>query len=125
MKKVVFLLAILVVVTGAVFAQSAEGIIAVIPPASYIKSDDSAVWTFAPSGISIVDARGEPGSIATRDMRDLTAVSESGSVGFTFAYDTDKNKRTYRLIVNPMTGVVTITIVLNGKPLAPATLTKR
>ena len=125
MKKVVFLLVIFVAVTGAMFAQSAESIMAVVPAADYTKSDDKAVWTFAASGITIRDRSGSI-TISVREMRDLSTVVEpNGSSGFTFAYDTSENKRTYRVIMNPRDGVVTITIVKNGEAFAPATLTKR
>jgi len=123
MKKVVFLLVILLAVTGAMFAQSAEGIFAAIPSASYTKSDDNATWTFAATGLTIRDANGSI-SIPIREMRNLAAASEGANPGISFAYDTEENKRTYRIIANPMTGAVTITIVKNGVTLPQARLTK-
>ena len=122
MKKVVFLLVILLAVTGAMFAQSAESILGAIPAASYTKSDDKATWTFAATGITIRDSGGSI-TIPARDLKDLAPLSGS-TPGISFAYDTAVNKRTYRLVVNPMTGVVTISIVLNGKALPDATLSR-
>ena len=125
MKKVVFLLVILLAVTGAMFAQSAEGIFASIPAADYTKSDDKAIWTFSTTGLKIVNSEGRR-DIPIRDMKNLAAVMDpNGSTGFTFAYDTEVNQRSYRIMFNPRDAVVTITITLNGKTLDPATLTKR
>jgi len=123
MKKVVFLLVIFMAVTGAMFAQSAEGIFAAIPAAAYTKSDDNAVWTFAATGLTIRNSEGSI-TIPVRDMRDLAAASEGANPGFTFAYDTAENKRTYRATVNGRTGDVTLTITKNGTPLPAATLKK-
>jgi len=124
MKKVVFLLVIFMAVTGAMFAQSAEGIFGAIPAAAYTKSDDNAVWTFAATGLTIRDSGGSI-TIPVRDMKDLAAVTERGSPGCSFAYDTAENKRTYRILVNPVDGVVTLNIVKNGAPMPAATLKKR
>jgi len=124
MKKVVFLLVILMAVTGAMFAQSAESIFANIPAAAYTKSDDNAVWTFAATGLTIRDNSGSI-TIPVRDMRDLAVVTERGGAGCSFAYDTLENKRTYKIVVNPMTGAVALNIVKNGAALPEATLTKR
>jgi len=123
MKKVVFLLVIFMAVTSAMFAQSAESIFAAIPAASYTKSDDGSTWTFAATGLTIRDVNGSF-TIPIRDMRDLAAAMDGASPGFTFAYDTEENRRTYRAIVNLMSGAVTLTIVKNGVTLPAATLRK-
>jgi len=124
MKKVVFLLVIFVAVTGAMFAQSAESIFAAIPSASYTKSDDNAVWTFAATGLTIRNSEGSI-TIPVRDMRDLAAISEGGAPGCVFAFDTAENKRTYRIVSNPLSGEVTITLTKNGVTLPTAKLVKR
>ena len=121
MKKVVFLLVILLAVTGAMFAQSQASILAAIPAAAYTKSDDNATWTFGATGISIRDANGSI-TIPIGDMRNLAAVTDGGAAGF--AFDTEENKRTYRIIFNGMTSDVRITIVKNGETLPVATLRK-
>jgi len=123
MKKVVFLLVIFLAVTGAMFAQSAASIFAAVPAASYTKSDDNATWTFAVSGLTIRDANGSI-TIPVGDMRNLAAASEGTAVGFTFAFDTQENQRTYKIIANAMTGAVNITITKNGVTLPQARLTK-
>jgi len=124
MKKVVFLLVIFMAVTGAMFAQSAEGIWSAIPASAYTKSDDNAVWTFAATGLTIRDNGGSI-TIPIRDMKNLEAVSDGGAPGCSFAYDTAENKRTYRLVLNPRDGTVRLTVVKNGVSLPVATLTKR
>jgi len=121
MKKVVFLLVILMAVTGAMFAQSAEGVWAAIPAAAYTKSDDGAIWTFAATGLTIRNSEGSI-TIPIRDMKDLAPAS---GLGVTFGYDTAVYKRTYRLSLNGMTGAVTVSITRDGVALPDATLTKR
>jgi len=121
MKKVVFLLVILMAVTGAIFAQSLESIWAAITPADYVKSDDKAVWTFATTGLTIRDSNGSI-TIPVRDLKDL---APSSGMGVTFGYDTAAYKRTYRLVVNAMTGAITLSITRDGVALPDATLTKR
>ena len=123
MKKVVFLLVIFMAVTGAMFAQSAESILGAVPAASYTKSDDNAVWTFAASGITIRDRNGSI-TISVREMRDLTTITERGAAGFSFAFDTDTYKRTYKILANPLEGTVSLTITRDGKLLDPVTLRK-
>jgi len=123
MKKVVFLLVILLAVTGAMFAQSQASILGAVPAAAYTKSDDNATWTFGATGISIRDANGSI-TIPIGDMRNLAAVSDGGAAGFAFAFDTEENKRTYRIIFNGMTGDVRLTIVKNGETLPVANLKK-
>jgi len=124
MKKVVFLLVILIAVTGAMFAQSAESIFSAIPAASYTKSDDGSTWTFAATGLTIRDAGGSI-TIPVRDMRDLKAVTEGGGAGFSFGYDTAVYKRTYRVISNPLTGAVTVAITRDGVAMSEARLVKQ
>jgi len=124
MKKVVFLLVIFMAVTGAMFAQSAESIFGAIPAASYTKSDDNAVWTFAATGLTIRDANGSI-TIPVRDMKNLAAVSDGGAPGCAFAYDTAENKRTYRIVANAFSGEVNIIITKNGVALPQAKLVKR
>jgi len=123
MKKVVFLLVIFMVVTGAMFAQSVESIWSAIPAAAYTKADDQAVWTFATTGLTIRDSSGSI-TIPIRDMKNLEATSEGAAGGVSFGYDTFENKRTYRIIANPMTGAVNITITKNGTPLPAVALRK-
>ena len=124
MKKVVFLLVILMAVTGAMFAQSAASIFAAVPAASYTKADDNAVWTFSTTGLSIRDANGSI-TIPIRDMRNLAAASDSDGAGFTFAYDTTENQRTYKIIANPLNRSVFITITKNGTALPKTKLTRQ
>jgi len=123
MKKVVFLLVILLAVTGAVFAQSLEGIWSAIPAASYTKADDNATWTFAATGLTIRDANGSI-TIPIREMKNLAAAADGASGGVTFGFDTEENQRTYRIIANPMTRAVNITITKNGTVLPAAALTR-
>ena len=124
MKKVVLLLVILMAVTGAMFAQSAEGIFAAIPAAAYTKSDDGAVWTFAATSLTIRDGNGSI-TIPIQEMRNLSAVMEGAFPGCSFAYDTAAYKRTYKFVLNGMTGDVSLTIVRDGETLPVATLKKR
>jgi len=121
MKKVVFLLVILLAVTGAMFAQSLEGAWAAIPAASYTKSDDKATWTFAATSLTIRDSGGSI-TIPIRDLKDLAAAS--GAAGVTFGYDTAAYKRTYRITLNPMTGELRLAITRDGVALPEAILTK-
>lgn len=122
MKKVVFLLVIFMMVTGAMFAQSLESIFASIPAADYEKSDDKAIWTFATTGLTIRDSEGSI-TIPIRQMRDLAGATEGAGGGFTFAFDTEENKRTYKIIAS-LTGVK-INIVKNGVTMPEATLTRQ
>ena len=123
MKKVVFLLVIFLAVTGAtIFAQSAEGIFAAIPAAAYTNSVDKATWTFSTSGLSIRDADGSI-NIPIREMRDLAAAMDGANVGCTFAFDTEENKRTYRIMLT-RSGSLNLTVVKNGVTMPVATLTK-
>jgi len=124
MKKILFLLVIFMAVTGAMFAQSAESIFAAIPAAAYTKSDDGSTWIFAVTGLTIRDGSGSR-AIPIRDMRDLKAVTDGGSTGFSFSYDTAAYKRTYRVVTNPMTGALTVTIIRDGVALPEARLIKQ
>jgi len=124
MKKVVILLVIFMAVTGAMFAQSAESIWAAIPAASFVKSDDGAVWTFSPTGLTIRDKSGSI-TIPLRDLKDLATAADGPAVGCSFAYDTAAYKRTYRIIVNAMTSVITLAINRDGVALPVANLTKQ
>jgi len=124
MKKVVFLLVIFMAVTGAMFAQSAESIFGAIPTAEYTKGDDNAVWTFGATGLTIRNSEGSI-TIPIRNMRDLAAASDSDGAGLTFAFDTEENRRTYKIISNPLNRTVFITITKNGVTLPKTTLTRR
>jgi len=124
MKKVVFFLIISVMVTGAVFAQSAESIFAAIPAAAYTKADDNATWTFAVTGLTISNSEGSI-TIPIRDMKNLSAITESGQPGISFGYDTAEHKRTYRIFANPLNGQVNIVITKDGATLEQQRLTRR
>jgi len=120
MKKAVLLLVIILVVTGAVFAQSAASILAAIPAATYTCAADGSTWVFAATGITVSDASGSC-TIPAEQMKDLSAIT----AGFSFSFATSAHSRTYRFTVNPVSGDITRNIVKDGIATPQVTLTRR
>jgi len=115
MKKLAFVLVLLLAVTGAaqLFAQSVD--FSSLPSGSWLDKNWNGTWTFSASGITIKDnATGDSNTFTLNNIQDLKATRSGLTAGISFSSNTFG--KTYSFFPNLTDGTMLLTIDREGKP---------
>jgi hypothetical protein len=126
MKKIVFALALFIVLIGAASAQSTIAL-GTFPVGNWEDANYSAVWEFSSNNIRILSPSGEVfWDFSAKGIQDFKVVTEAAGVGISFSCsEAGLSGKTYKILSSLTSTGLTLTITQAELPLYTVKMPKK